>query len=130
MRIPTPKGSLGAHSSKSSSRRNSGGANEDLFGQANFMMRTRSDSGRPLTDLEILEQVTVLNLDTGETIPLSLAEDRLPQGINPLSLHLMRLTSEYVSNSSLDKEKESDEESVAESHKSSMSDTVTVLKKT
>lgn len=38
----------------------------------------------------------VLNLDTGEKIPLSLAEDRLPRGLNPLSLHIMRLTSEYV----------------------------------
>ncbi|CAG5076075.1 Similar to WDR44: WD repeat-containing protein 44 (Bos taurus) [Cotesia congregata] len=45
-------------------------------------------------------------------VPLSIAEDKLPQCMNPLSLHIMRLTSEYVSNSSLDKEKESDEESV------------------
>lgn len=46
-------------------------------------------------------------------MPLSIAEDKLPQSINPLSLHIMRLTSEYVSNSSLEKgEKESDEESV------------------
>lgn len=67
---------------------------------------------------EILEQVTVLNLDTGERVPLSIAEDKLPQCINPLSLHIMRLTSEYVSNSSLEKEKESDEESV-DSKKSS-----------
>ncbi|XP_067118588.1 WD repeat-containing protein 44 isoform X2 [Centruroides vittatus] len=65
--------------------------------QMNMVMRTRSDSGRPLTDLEILEQVTVLNLDTGELVPLSLAEDRLPKCVNPLSLHIMRLTSEYVS---------------------------------
>lgn len=59
-----------------------------------------------------MEQVTVLNLDTGERVPLSIAEDKLPQCINPLSLHIMRLTSEYVSNSSLEKGKESDEESV------------------
>lgn len=44
---------------------------------------------------EILEQVIVKNLDTGESIPLSLAEDRLPKGTNPLALHIMRLTSEY-----------------------------------
>lgn len=48
----------------------------------------------------------------GERIPLSVAEDKLPQCINPLSLHIMRLTSEYVSSSSMEKEKESDEESV------------------
>ena len=84
----------------------------------NMIVRTRTDSGRPLSDLvikflgnvlfvsdlldmiilsqEILEQVTVRNLDTGEQIPLSIAEDKLPQCLNPLSLHIMRLTSEYV----------------------------------
>lgn len=66
-----------------------------------------------MSDLEILEQVTVLNLDTGERVPLSVAEDKLPQCLNPLSLHIMRLTSEYVSSSSMEKaEKESDEESI------------------
>lgn len=73
-------------------------------------VRTRTDSGKHLTDFEILQQVTVLNLDTGEKIPLSVAEDKIPQCINPLSLHIMRLTSEY--SSGIDKEKESDEESV------------------
>ncbi|XP_057378904.2 WD repeat-containing protein 44-like [Daphnia carinata] len=78
----------------------------------NMFVRTRTDSGKPLSDMEILEQVTVLNLDTGEQIPLSIAEDKLPQCLNPLSLHIMRLTSEYISNSSLEKDKESDNESV------------------
>lgn len=68
-------------------------------------VRTHTDSGKQLSDLEILEQVTVLNLDTGERVPLSVAEDKLPQCINPLSLHIMRLTSEYVSSSSMDKNK-------------------------
>ena len=36
------------------------------------------------------------NLDTGEEMDLVEAEDKLPQSINPLSLHIMRLTSEYV----------------------------------
>ena len=62
----------------------------------NMFVRTRTDSGKPLSDREILEQVTVLNLDTGEQIPLSIAEDKLPQCLNPLSLHIMRLTSEYI----------------------------------
>lgn len=79
--------------------------------ELNFV-RTGSDSGKPLSDLEILEQVTVLNLDTGERIPLSVAEEKIPQCINPLSLHIMRLTSEYVSSSSMEKEKESDDESI------------------
>ncbi|EDO29055.1 predicted protein [Nematostella vectensis] len=59
------------------------------------LVRVRSASGRPLSDIEILEQVLVKNLDTGESIPLSLAEERLPKGTNPLALHIMRLTSEY-----------------------------------
>ena len=36
------------------------------------------------------------NLDTGEEMDLVEAEDQLPNSINPLSLHIMRLTSEYV----------------------------------
>ncbi|KAK0091549.1 hypothetical protein PV326_003048 [Microctonus aethiopoides] len=92
-------------------RRKSAG-DQDMVKQLNMFVRTRTDSGKRLTDMEILEQVTVLNLDTGERVPLSIAEDKLPQCMNPLSLHIMRLTSEYVNNSSLDKEKESDEESV------------------
>lgn len=83
-----------------------------MLRQLNIYVRTRTDSGKQLSDKEILEQVTVLNLDTGERVPLSIAEEKLPQCINPLSLHIMRLTSEYVSNSSLEKEKESDEESI------------------
>ncbi|XP_018570785.1 WD repeat-containing protein 44 [Anoplophora glabripennis] len=97
------------HSSKE--RRRSAG-DENFFKDINLYVRTHTDSGKQLSDLEILEQVTVLNLDTGERVPLSVAEDKLPQCINPLSLHIMRLTSEYVSSSSMEKEKESDEESV------------------
>ncbi|XP_077515494.1 WD repeat-containing protein 44 isoform X2 [Amblyomma americanum] len=82
---------------------------EGSLRQLNIMMRTRSDSGRPLTDREILEQVEVLNLDTGEKVPLSVAEERLPRCLNPLALHIMRITSEYVSQS--DVGRASDEES-------------------
>lgn len=97
---------------KGASERRKSAGDENMLKQLNICVRTRTDSGKPLSDLEILEQVTVLNLDTGERVPLSVAEDKLPQCINPLSLHIMRLTSEYVSSSSMDKEKESDEESV------------------
>lgn len=107
--------SLGPHrginkpsTSNSKERRKSAG-DENMMA---MKVRTHTDSGKQLSDLEILEQVTVLNLDTGERVPLSVAEDKLPQCINPLSLHIMRLTSEYVSSSSMDKIKESDEESV------------------
>lgn len=99
---------------------------EGSIKQMNMVMRTRSDSGRPLTDLEILEQVTVLNLDTGEFVPLSLAEDRLPKCVNPLSLHIMRLTSQYVSNSN--KDRESDEESIDLKKDSGAHDTVDAKK--
>lgn len=118
--------SLGPHRSMkngtaqrgSKERRRSAG-DESMIKQMNMFVRTRTDSGKKLTDLEILEQVTVLNLDTGERVPLSIAEEKIPQCINPLSLQIMRLTSEYVSNTAIDKEKESDEESV-DSKKSSM----------
>ncbi|XP_043224187.1 WD repeat-containing protein 44-like isoform X2 [Amphibalanus amphitrite] len=64
--------------------------------QTNIFVKTKTDSGRPLTDKEILDQVSVLNLDTGERIPLSVAEEKLPACINPLSLQIMRMTSEYI----------------------------------
>uniref|UniRef100_A0A8C3CW34 WD repeat-containing protein 44 n=1 Tax=Cairina moschata TaxID=8855 RepID=A0A8C3CW34_CAIMO len=70
-------------------------------GQTNEVLgpqRPRSNSGRELTDEEILASVMIKNLDTGEEIPLSLAEEKLPTGINPLTLHIMRRTKEYVSN--------------------------------
>ncbi|MEE6496619.1 hypothetical protein FKM82_002436, partial [Ascaphus truei] len=60
--------------------------------------RPRSNSGREFTDEEILASVMIKNLDTGEEIPLSLAEEKLPTGINPLTLHIMRRTKEYISN--------------------------------
>ncbi|XP_018310637.1 WD repeat-containing protein 44 isoform X3 [Mycetomoellerius zeteki] len=110
--------SLGPHkisglSPQGSKERRKSAGDQDMVKQLNMFVRTRTDSGKRLTDMEILEQVPVTNLDTGEQVPLSIAEDKLPQCINPLSLHIMRLTkSKYISNSSLEKEKESDEESV------------------
>ncbi|CAH1996900.1 unnamed protein product [Acanthoscelides obtectus] len=115
--------SLGPHrgthqnDSKHSSKERRRSAGDESF-LKNIHVRTHTDSGKQLSDLEILEQVTVLNLDTGERVPLSVAEDKLPQCINPLSLHIMRLTSEYVSSSSMEKEKESDEESLDNTKKS------------
>ena len=44
-----------------------------------------------------MKQIKVKNLDTGEEMDLVEAEDQLPASVNPLSLHIMRLTSEYVS---------------------------------
>ncbi|XP_037296857.1 WD repeat-containing protein 44 isoform X3 [Manduca sexta] len=102
--------SLGSATRRSSSsplgacRRRSAGDEHALLPA----LRTRTTSGHQLSDIEILEQVTVLNLDTGtdtltrERVPLSVAEHKLPQCINPLSLHIMRLTSEYIGRSNDD----------------------------
>ncbi|KAM9332445.1 LOW QUALITY PROTEIN: WD repeat-containing protein 44 [Pholidichthys leucotaenia] len=52
--------------------------------------RPRSNSGRELTDEEILASVMIKNLDTGEEIPLIQSEEKLLAGINPLTLHIMK----------------------------------------
>ncbi|XP_017008865.2 WD repeat-containing protein 44 isoform X1 [Drosophila takahashii] len=88
-------------------RRKSAG-DEDVLKQMNIYVRTRTSSGKQLTDFEILEQVPVKNLDTGENMPLSeMRSPPVPEGWNPLSLHILKLTShlEVI-------QKESDEESV------------------
>ncbi|KAJ2939007.1 hypothetical protein O0L34_g18984 [Tuta absoluta] len=98
----------GTNSNNASGRRKSAGDEQQL----QLGVRTRTTSGQRLTDMEILEQVTVLNLDTGERVPLSVAEHKLPQCINPLSLHIMRLTSEYIAREHEDEHiRETDEES-------------------
>ncbi|XP_025060843.1 WD repeat-containing protein 44, partial [Alligator sinensis] len=74
------------------------GDGETITNEVLGPQRPRSNSGRELTDEEILASVMIKNLDTGEEIPLSLAEEKLPTGINPLTLHIMRRTKEYVSN--------------------------------
>lgn len=83
-------------------RRKSAG-DEDMFKQMNVSVRMRSDSGKRLTDKEILDQVPVKNLDTGENFPLSVADEKAEQCINPLSLYIMQYASHI---------RESDEESV------------------
>lgn len=88
-------------------RRKSAG-DEDVLKQLNVFVRTRTGSGKKLTDFQILEQVPVKNLDTGEKIPLSeMKPPPPPDGWNPLSLHIHKLTSHLEGN-----QKESDEESV------------------
>ncbi|KAG7163482.1 WD repeat-containing protein 44-like [Homarus americanus] len=127
---PGTPGSIPSDTPTSDAAASPASSSEGQMKQLNLMVRTRSDSGKELSDAEwflqspvdfdafmsdkeILKQVTVLNLDTGERIPLSDAENCLPQALNPLSLHIMRLTSEYVSNSNVDGQ-ESDEESVVD----------------
>lgn len=53
-------------------------------------------SVRIIVTQEILASVMIKNLDTGEEIPLIQAEEKLPAGINPLTLHIMRRTKEYI----------------------------------
>ncbi|XP_041968712.1 WD repeat-containing protein 44 isoform X2 [Aricia agestis] len=89
----------------SSSRSSTGG------GRARRRSAGDSPARAPLSDSDILTRVTVLNLDTGERMPLSEAEHKLPQCINPLSLHIMRLTSEYHGRAPDDHTRETDEES-------------------
>ncbi|XP_052784065.1 WD repeat-containing protein 44-like isoform X2 [Mya arenaria] len=50
---------------------------------------------RPLSDEEILSNVMVKNLDTGELVPLKDAELELPKCVDPLVLHIMKRTNEY-----------------------------------
>ncbi|XP_024414873.2 WD repeat-containing protein 44 [Desmodus rotundus] len=85
---------------------------QTVAGEVVGPQRPRSNSGRELTDEEILASVMIKNLDTGEEIPLSLAEEKLPTGINPLTLHIMRRTKEYVSNDAA----QSDDEDKLQSH--------------
>ncbi|XP_030370197.1 WD repeat-containing protein 44 isoform X2 [Scaptodrosophila lebanonensis] len=59
-------------------------------------------------DEDVLKQMNIYNLDTGENLPLSeMRSPPVPEGWNPLSLHILKLTShlEVI-------QKESDEESV------------------
>lgn len=86
----------------SKERRKSAG-DEEVFKQLNVSVRMRSDSGQRLTDKEILDQVPVKNLDTGELFSLSIADEKTEQCINPLSLYIMQYASHI---------RESDEESV------------------
>ncbi|XP_073814597.1 WD repeat-containing protein 44 isoform X2 [Musca autumnalis] len=88
-------------------RRKSAG-DEDVLKQMNIDVRIRTNSGKQLSDIEILEQVPVTNLETGVTIPLSeVKPPPVPEGWNPLSLHILKLTSHLEVT-----QKESDDESV------------------
>ena len=51
----------------------SGGSEGGVVKQLNMFVRTKSDSGKRLTDQEILQQIKVKNLDTGQNQCLLLA---------------------------------------------------------
>lgn len=119
-------GSGGHHGFKTSGGRGSGGSDRrstagsagsdsGMVKQMGLFLRTKSDSGKRMSDLEILQQVKVKNLDTGTEMDLATAEDQLPEYINPLSLHMMRLTSEYTVSSPGDRSADSDTDSLVSS---------------
>ena len=106
-------GSGGYHSSRSGAAVSGGSSDSGMMKQLNLFVRTKSDSGNRLTDQEILRQIKVKNLDTGTEMDLAAAEDMVPASINPLSLHIMRLTSEYTGTLSSDvRSLDSDTESI------------------
>merc|ERR1719370_1602711 len=90
----TSQGGRGSGESRKSGH--SAESDAGVVRQANVFIRTKSDSGKRLTDQEILRQIKVKNLDTGAEMDLQTAEEQLPQSINPLSLQIMRLTGEYT----------------------------------
>lgn len=110
---------LEGHLANVEKRRRSAG-DEDLMKQMNVYLRTRTGSGKNLTDMEILSQVPVKNLDTGENFPLSAVEENIPgTDLNPLSLHILRLTSHMEI-------RESDDESVCGSTRGAAGSDITI----
>ncbi|XP_078482822.1 WD repeat-containing protein 44-like isoform X2 [Ciona intestinalis] len=57
---------------------------------------TSNKSHRPSIDEEILSTVIVRNLDTGQTMPLSVAAEQVSQCLNPLALQIMSRTKEFA----------------------------------
>eukprot|EP00095_Tigriopus_kingsejongensis_P010859 maker-scaffold592_size129239-snap-gene-0.21 protein:Tk10859 transcript:maker-scaffold592_size129239-snap-gene-0.21-mRNA-1 annotation:"wd repeat-containing protein 44-like" len=119
-----PSSSLGSSKGGSAGKRSSmgvGGSSSmesapgSISNQVNNLLRTKSDSGQRYSEEDILKQIKVKNLDTGEEMDLMQAEDQLPPSINPLSLYIMRLTSEYVSGEPPCKDSDSDSESLMSS---------------
>lgn len=91
--------------------------------------RPRSNSGRELTDEEILASVMIKNLDTGEEIPLIQAEEKLPAGINPLTLHIMRRTKEYITNDAAQSDDDDKQAPLADTDGGKLKQKTTQLKK-
>ena len=64
--------------------------------QMGLFVRTKSDSGKRLTDQQILQQIKVRDLDTGTEMDLAAAENLIPRHIDPMSKHIIRITGEYT----------------------------------
>ena len=99
-------GSGGSHRSQAVSGRGSaesrksgagsGGSDGGVVKQLGLFVRTKSDSGKRLTDQQILQQIKVRDLDTGTEMDLAAAENLIPRHIDPMSKHIMRITEEYI----------------------------------
>ena len=61
--------------------------------QMGLFVRTKSDSGKRLTDQQILQQIKVRDLDTGTEMDLAAAENLIPRHIDPMSKHIIRFGS-------------------------------------
>ena len=85
-------GSLEAASSASSTN-NRPEDRLEQFADAFSHLKTRED---PHSD-EVLNQYMIKNIDTGESLPMSKADEVLKKCINPLNLHIMKLTNDYES---------------------------------
>lgn len=70
-------------------------------------------SGAETVENQILESTMIKNLDTGEVMPLSVADERIPRGlgVSPLAEHLMRRTNELAGNDGLPHSMDEDEDS-------------------
>ena len=74
----------------------SGCSDGGVVKQLGLFVRTKSDSGKRLTDQQILQQIKVRDLDTGTEMDLAAAENLIPRHIDPMSKHIMRITEEYI----------------------------------
>ena len=68
----------------------SGGSDGGMVKQMGLFVRTKSDSGKRLTDQQILQQIKVRDLDTGTEMDLAAAENMIPRHIDPMSKHIIR----------------------------------------
>ena len=71
----------------------SGGSDGGMVKQMGLFVRTKSDSGKRLTDQQILQQIKVRDLDTGTEMDLAAAENLIPRHIDPMSKHIIRFGS-------------------------------------
>lgn len=70
--------------------------NNELMLTSNELLTSLTQTPHQPREQEILNQIMILNIDTGEKVPLSKAEEILPKCLNPLSLHLMKLTNDFL----------------------------------